>query len=112
MQAGVFDLTAGFEGTTEAGATLYHAPTTPQIAHDASASDVEERLETLPSLGQVCVLTMLVALSVHVRNTSGDMGCCSLYSAGVPPLNITHKENDPPPEEQPRRSPPRTIKVA
>lgn len=53
VQKGVFDLTNGFEGTTEAAATMYHAPTTPEIAHDASAADMEELLETLPSLGQV-----------------------------------------------------------
>lgn len=58
----------GFEGTTEAGATLYHAPTTPEIAHDASAADVEELLETLPSLGQVCILTMCV-LGIRLLKT-------------------------------------------
>ncbi|CAN0399125.1 unnamed protein product, partial [Scytosiphon promiscuus] len=33
--------------------TLFHAPTTPEIAHDASAAHMEEILETLPSVGQV-----------------------------------------------------------
>lgn len=49
----MYDLDDGFEGITAAGVTVYHAATTPMIAHDASASDVEELLETLPSLGQV-----------------------------------------------------------
>lgn len=43
------------------GIALHHAPTTPEIAHDASASDMEELLEILPSIGQVwfnaCVVT-------------------------------------------------------
>ncbi|CAM9176754.1 unnamed protein product, partial [Laminaria digitata] len=41
------------KGTTAAGTTLFHAMTTPEIAHDASAAEVKELLETLPSLGQV-----------------------------------------------------------
>lgn len=53
VRAGLFDLDSGFEGTTASGITLFHAPTTPGIAHDASAGDVEELLEMLPSLGQV-----------------------------------------------------------
>lgn len=56
VRAGLYDLDAGFEGTTAAGMTLFHAPTTPEIAHDASAADVEEILETLPTLGQVSKL--------------------------------------------------------
>lgn len=53
VRAGLYDLDAGFEGVTAAGVTMFHAPTTPEIAHDASAADVEEILETLSSLGQV-----------------------------------------------------------
>lgn len=59
VRAGVYDLDDGFEGLTATGVSLYHAPTTPEIAHDASASDVEAILETLPSLGQVCLLYVL-----------------------------------------------------
>lgn len=55
VRAGLYDLDAGFEGTTAAEIKLYHAPTTPEIAHDASAADVEDILETLPTLGQVGV---------------------------------------------------------
>lgn len=51
----MYDLDAGFEGVTAAGIKLYHAPTTPEIAHDASAADVKDILETLPTLGQVGV---------------------------------------------------------
>lgn len=53
VRAGLYDLDSGFEGMTASGMTIFHAPTTPEIAHDASASDVEELLEMLPSLGQV-----------------------------------------------------------
>lgn len=57
VRAGLYDLDAGFEGTTAAGISLYHAPTTPEIAHDASAAEVEDLLGTLLSLGLVyCVL--------------------------------------------------------
>lgn len=55
----MYDLEDGFEGLTATGVPLYHAPTTPEIAYDASASDVEDILETLPSLGQVCLLYFL-----------------------------------------------------
>lgn len=74
MQAGVFDLVSGFEGTTEADKTLYHAPTTPEIAYDASAADMEELLETLPSLGQVWTQTLLIFF-FYVWNAF-DEGAC------------------------------------
>ena len=55
---GLFDLDNGFEGSTAYGAILFHAPTTPEIANDASAAYVEDILETLPSIGQVgCLQT-------------------------------------------------------
>ena len=53
MRAGLYGLDAGFEGTTATGITIFQAPSTPNIHQNASASDVEELLETLPSLGKV-----------------------------------------------------------
>lgn len=36
--------------------------TTPEIAHDASAAEVKDLLETLPSLGQVLGAQLLVGI--------------------------------------------------
>lgn len=92
---GVTDLTSGFEGTTAAGATLYHAPTTPEIDHDASAAEMEELLETLPSLGQVCMVTyggcvdcVRAMCSTRISLTRRTL----IRRSGF--LNVTPKPND------------------
>lgn len=55
VRAGLYDLEAGYEGITAFGIKVYHASTTPEIPHNASASDLEELLETLPTVGQVII---------------------------------------------------------
>ncbi|CAM9165015.1 unnamed protein product, partial [Choristocarpus tenellus] len=54
-RAGLYDLDNGFQGTTGADLQVFQAPTTPEIAHDTFATDMEVLLETLPSIGQVSV---------------------------------------------------------
>ena len=91
---GVTDLSDGFEGTTEAAAIMYHAPTTPEIAHDASAADMEELLETLPSLGQVCVTLKLVVLTDSVEHIHED-NCLLALDAHPPALTIPVQRTGP-----------------